>query len=77
MCSRDTWPCSVIGPLCEAVNSRRLGDAFVVPANSALRLRSLTRFSFHNSSYKDYHIEIPSIGLVLVDLVDLYIGASG
>ena len=41
MCSRDTWPCSVLGPLCEAVNSRRLGDAFVVPANSALRLRSL------------------------------------
>ena len=31
----------MIGPLCEAVNSRRLGDAFVVPANSALRLRSL------------------------------------
>ena len=41
MCSRDTWPCSVLGPLCEAVKSRRRGDAFVVPAQSALRLRSL------------------------------------
>jgi len=40
-CVLDTWQCSVIGPLCEAVKSRRRGDAFVVPANSALRLRSL------------------------------------
>jgi len=41
VCSRDTWQCSVIGPLCEAVKSRRRGDAFVVPAQNALRLRSL------------------------------------
>ena len=40
-CSGDIQPCSVLGPLCEAVKSQRRGDAFVVPANSALRLRSL------------------------------------
>ena len=40
-CTPPIQPCYVLGPLCEAVKSQRRGDAFVVPANSALRLRSL------------------------------------
>ena len=32
---------------------------------SIMKTSESTRFSFHNSDYKDYHIEILSIGLVL------------